>query len=79
VFETIWARSFRLRFGGRGRFLFNWLAVVRVGVVVAVAIIERDDVLIAGLAMPQIQEAVCRIVTVWLVVAAASEPPWRAI
>jgi len=57
----------------------DWLAIVGLGVVVAVAIVERDIVLVARLAMPQIQEAVCGVVTVWFVVAPAAKPPWGAI
>jgi len=57
----------------------DWLAVVRLGVIVAVAIIERHVVLVAGLAVPQIQKAICRVVTVWLVVGPAAKPPRRSI
>jgi len=57
----------------------DWLAIVRLGVIVAVAIVERDVVLVAWLAMPQVKKAICRVITVWFVVAPTAKPPWRAI
>jgi hypothetical protein len=57
----------------------DWLAIVRLGVIIAVAIVERDVVLVAWLAMPQVKKAICRVITVWFVVAPTAKPPWRAI
>ena len=42
----------------------DWLAIVRLGVIVAVAIIERDVVLVAWLAMPQVKKAICGVITI---------------
>jgi len=46
---------------------------------VAIPIIEGDEVLIAWFAMPQVQIAICGIVSVWLIVYRASQPPWGAV
>jgi len=78
VLELIWARSFRLRLGSRGRFLFYWLAIIRIRVVVAIAIIPCHTVLISW-GMPQVQVAIGMVVSVGLTVPTAAEPPWRSI
>jgi hypothetical protein len=48
-------------------------------VIVAISVVEGDHILISRLAMPQIQKAIGAIVSIWLVVACAPQPPWGAI
>jgi len=59
-------------------FLFGLLAIVGVGVVVAIAIVPSDTVLICRI-VPQVQVAIRTIVTIWLVVPGTPKPPSRAI
>ena len=47
--------------------------------IVATPIVERHNILVARLAMPQVQIAVGIVVSVGLTVPRASEPPWSAI
>jgi hypothetical protein len=54
-----------------------WLTVVRLGVVMAVCIVVGDVVLVSGAL--QVHEAIGMVVTIWLVVAPAAEPPWSTI
>jgi len=54
-----------------------WLTVVRLGVVMAVCIVVGDVVLVSGAL--QMHEAIGMVVTIRLVVASASEPPWSTI
>ena len=46
--------------------------------VVAPAIIERDAVLILWL-VPQVQEAIGAVVSIWFIIPCAAEPPGGAI
>jgi hypothetical protein len=54
------------------------LAVVRLGVIVAAAIVEGDDILVLGF-VRQVQVTVCVVVSVGLAVFGAAKPPWRSI
>jgi len=55
------------------------LAVVGLGVVVTFCIVECDGVFTSRLDLAQSEKAVCSIVSTWLLVLGAAQPPARSI
>jgi hypothetical protein len=54
------------------------LAIIRPGFVVAIPIIELDGICTFGMASES-QVAVCFVITIWLSIGCAAEPPWARI